>query len=246
MRLKLIRAKEHLDDLKRELLAFDERKPYEGVAEISEDETEWWLRAVVREQPNPYWSTVIGDAVHNMRSALDYLACELVIKNGGTVTDWTQFPIYDRKHKFVKGSPRRVAGMSSKAATLIETLQPYYRPVPSEHPLAVLAYLSNGDKHRALQIAHWTTDNLRQQVEAFGGTPVRSELVEAHRGPIEDGAMIARFKFIPPPSESNKVQVNAQLTTYVLIENRWRARRLEGILNFIQSDVVKRLEPFFR
>jgi hypothetical protein len=245
MRFKLTRAKEHLDHLKRELLAFEERKPYEGVPEVSDDGLEWWIRAVVREQPNPYWSTIIGDAVHNMRSALDYLACELVIKNGGTVTDTTQFPIYDRKDRFVKGSGRRIAGMSSRAAALIETLQPYYGPTPSEHPLAVLAYLSNGDKHRALQVAHWTTDNLRGEVEAVVGQ-VKSELVEIHRGPIEDGALIARFRLIPagssPPSQ---VKVNAQLTTYVLIENRWRARRLEGILNFIQGDVVKRLEPFF-
>lgn len=246
VRLKLTRAKEHLDHLKRELLAFDERQPYEGVPEISGDETEYWIRASVREQPNPYWSTIIGDAVQNMRSALNYLACELVLKNNGTVTDLTQFPIYDRQHKFIKGSPRRTNGMSSRAVTLIETLQPYYRPTPSEHPLAILAYLSNGDKHRALQVAHWTTDNIRQNVVIVGNETLRTELVELHRGPIKDGAIIARFRFVPPPGPNRKVHVNAELTTYVLIENRWRARRLDGILNFIQGDVVKRFEPFFR
>lgn len=245
MRLKLTRAKEHVDDLTRELLAFEERNPYEGVAEVSDDGLEWWMRAVVREEPNPYWSTVIGDAVHNMRSALDYLTCELVIKNGGTVTTSTQFPIYDRKDKFAKGTGRRLAGMDSRAVTLIETLQPYYKPVPSEHPLSVLAYLSNGDKHRALQLGAWMTDNIRLNVEAVGA-PAYTEVVEAHRGPIADGAVIARFRVaragMPPPSA---VKVNVELTTYLLIEGRWRARRLEGILNFIQGDVVKRLESFF-
>ena len=246
MRLKLVRAKEHFDHLKRELLAFDERKPYEGVPEVSDDGMEWWIRAVVREQVDPYWSTMIGDVVHNMRSALDYLACELVIKNGGTVTDTTQFPIYEREDRFVRGSPRRIGGMSTRAATLIETLQPYYKPTPSEHPLATLAHLSNGDKHRSLQVARWTTDNLRQEVEAIGA-PIDNELVEFHGGPIEDGTVVARFRFAPIGANApQQVKVHAQLTSYVLIENRWRPRRLGGILNFIEGDVVKRFEPFFR
>jgi hypothetical protein len=175
-----------------------------------------------------------------MRSALDYLTCELVLKNGGTVTNSTQFPICEQKSRYERGAGSKTAGMDPRAADLIETLQPYYAPTPSEHPLAVLAYLSNGDKHRTLQLAFWATDNVRQEIEAAGG-PAHIELVEAHRGPIANGEVIARFRLVPPVPQG--VTVNAELTTYLLIEGRWRARRLEGILNFIQGDVVKRLEP---
>jgi hypothetical protein len=171
MRLKLVRPEAHLDDLKRKLLAFDERKPYEGVPEISDDETEWWIRATVREQPNPYWSTIIGDAVHNMRSALDYLACELVIRNGGTVTDRTQFPIYDRQDKFVKGSPSRIKGMSKRAATLIETLQPYYRPQPIEHPLPSLLTSRTGT---STVPSRWPTGRPTTSARTFSSSGARS------------------------------------------------------------------------
>ena len=196
---------------------------------------EWWIRAVVREQVDPYWSTMIGDVVHNMRSALVYLACELVIKNGGTVTDTTQFPIYEREDRFVRGSPRRIGGMSTRAATLIETLQPYYKPTPSEHPLATLAHLSNGDKHRSLQVARWTTDNLRQEVEAIGAAVELDKLVvDGSKSKTGDH----RAVFAPIGANApQQVKVHAQLTSYVLIENRWRPRRLGGgILNFIEGD----------
>ena len=40
------------------------------------------------------WALMIGDCVHNLRSALDYLAHELVRANGGTPDDHTQFPVH--------------------------------------------------------------------------------------------------------------------------------------------------------
>jgi hypothetical protein len=241
VQLKLTRAREHFDHLRQELLAYDERNPYEGIAEVSDDGLEWLLRAAVHEEPNPYWSTIIGDVVHNMRSALDYLTCELVLTNGGTVTNSTLFPIYEQKSRYERGAGSKTAGMDPRAAELIETLQPYYAPTPSEHPLAVLAYLSNGDKHRTLQLARWATDRLRQEIEAAGG-PAHIELVEAHQGPIANGDVIVRFRLVPPVPRGLKV--NAELTTYLLIEGRWRARRLKGLLNFIEDEVVRRLSPY--
>jgi hypothetical protein len=189
----------------------------------------------------PVLVDLVGDAVHNMRSALDYLACGLVTTNGGRVTSQTQFPIYGSKKAFDKGAPRRVAGMATCPASMIETLQPYYSPTPDEHPLAILAFLSNQDKHRALHVAHWVTERIRQQVSVVGARP-DVELVHAHSGPVKDGVEIARFRLASP--SARQAVVNAQIETYMRIEGRWRPRRLKGLLNYAEGDVVTRLVPF--
>src|SRR5258708_31287825 len=37
-------------------------------------------------------STILGDALHNLRAALDHAYCILVEANGGTVNKYTRFP----------------------------------------------------------------------------------------------------------------------------------------------------------
>lgn len=39
------------------------------------------------------WSAIAGDAIHNARSALDHLAWQLVLANGGTPGRPTSFPL---------------------------------------------------------------------------------------------------------------------------------------------------------
>ena len=39
------------------------------------------------------WALVLGDCAHNLRSALDYLAHELVRANGGNPDEDTEFPV---------------------------------------------------------------------------------------------------------------------------------------------------------
>jgi len=50
----------------------------------------------IREDPPAEWSAIIGDAVHNARSALDHLAFALVEANGGSADENTTFPITDK------------------------------------------------------------------------------------------------------------------------------------------------------
>ncbi len=55
----------------------------------------------------PYFSVVVGDVIHNLRSALDHLAWQLVILDGGQPNDSTQFPIYESATN-AGGNPRNV------------------------------------------------------------------------------------------------------------------------------------------
>ena len=95
-RLKVIRAKKHIDEFDIAAKAFLDRKPYQIAVEenVGEDRVDWPRTLVfhVREEIPEDFSTIIGDAVHNLRSALDLMLCALVRANGRS-DKGVQFPV---------------------------------------------------------------------------------------------------------------------------------------------------------
>ncbi len=106
---------------------------------------------------------LIGDALQNFRSALDYLVYQLAIlyTNGNVQTpDAVQFPIADSKPQFMSAAftkgRARLGEIHPDHAALIERLQPYHgRYIVRINgavcdPLMFLRDASNADKHRLL------------------------------------------------------------------------------------------------
>jgi hypothetical protein len=91
----------------------------------------------------------LSDAVHNLRSALDYLVHELVRKDSPGVTpEQTQFVIADKKADFDSQTARRLRGLSPVHLRDIERLQPYM----GTEWTRTLRDISNPDKHRQLRV----------------------------------------------------------------------------------------------
>src|SRR5215212_3239531 len=86
VRLKVIRAAEHLQTLDEENRAYFEGKPYEVVHERDEERSRHVYRFHVRQPPPLRLSILVGDCFHNIRSSLDHLAWQLVLADGGTPT----------------------------------------------------------------------------------------------------------------------------------------------------------------
>jgi hypothetical protein len=72
--MKLVRAHEHLEVLSDELAAFRAGELYRVVHEEEAEGSEHVFRAQVIKEPPPHLSAIIGDALQNMRSALEHLA----------------------------------------------------------------------------------------------------------------------------------------------------------------------------
>jgi hypothetical protein len=94
---------------------------------------------------------IIGDVVHNLRSALDHLAYHLVMvgtDNGEVRTEpWEkiQFPITHSADSYKsKRTAGKVQGMERKAIEAIDALKPYKG---GYEPLWLLHKLDNTDKH---------------------------------------------------------------------------------------------------
>ena len=94
---------------------------------------------------------IVGDALHNMRSALDHLVYQLILTAGKNPTRKAAFPIADGAAEY--GSPffrRKIDSMRKDAIDAIDALKPYKG---GNDTLWRLNQLNNIDKHRLLVTA---------------------------------------------------------------------------------------------
>jgi hypothetical protein len=151
-KLKIIRAYDHLKALNAEIDAALAGQPNAVIGQIEPETGDKVYRAQITWQPPREWGLLLGDCVHNLRSALDHMVWDLVLLNGGTPDSNTEFPIYWDGTKYgLKGqAERKLKGVSAQATDLIEQSQPYHAPVPCSHPLWVLHELDVIDKHHSI------------------------------------------------------------------------------------------------
>lgn len=90
-----------------------------------------------------------GDVLHNLRTALDHLAWQLVLANRNVPTRHTGFPIAESPSKLVSIFRKKVAGMRPEAKKAIKDLRPYNG---GNDPLWRIHYLDIVDKHKELLI----------------------------------------------------------------------------------------------
>lgn len=159
-RAKVERARELFDALQRdEVHPWVEAQPYYVRWRFDAHAKRWSYDLINQGQaPPPRWGVIIGEIIHDLRSALDHLVWQLVISTGSTPTRESQFPIYsDRPRNRQGGMNRRarwakmLTGVDHADATAIKALQPYRRTHRLLYcPLAELSALSNKDKHNVL------------------------------------------------------------------------------------------------
>jgi hypothetical protein len=145
-RLKLERGREHVQSLLAEARTFLEGNPYRIEVVERDDQRVFVLRASA--DPPPRLAVLAGDAAHNLRSALDLAVCELVARNGGSVTEDTAFPIVKERSGLRPGLAR-LRGAPTSAVDVVRELDPCRDGNPSLWRLHRLDIL---DKHRLLMV----------------------------------------------------------------------------------------------
>lgn len=169
-RLKLCRAIEHLDALELEIKRFNESKPYKVMVERNFNIGQNMLVYYPLGTIPAYWSTVIGDILFNLRSALDHAVYELTVWHKGAPLPNTEFPIFEDKTVFSEvknnGQPTnrsglyKMRGLSKKTQAVIEARQPCNIGESGLIPyLSVLHELNIVDKHREVHLCR----------QSFGG-----------------------------------------------------------------------------
>lgn len=167
--LKINRAKEHLDRLKAEFAEFQAKNPYGVTIEEQFQPRRRIIRFKEREQVPQHWSAIIGDILHNLRSALDNLAVGLVIANGCTSKtgiNETSFPIAASNSDFEKMiSGKQFRRASEKAKKVTRRLKPYQGGNDS---LYIVRQLNNRDKHVAILPAVAAVGKMNSFLDGLG------------------------------------------------------------------------------
>jgi hypothetical protein len=213
-RAKVERAQEHLIALDAATGEFFEVDPYEIVGEFEAEASEYLFRVKVLREPPLRLGVMLGDFIHNLRSALDHLVWQLVLLDGNSPDRSTCFPVASSREQFDRMAEKALPGLIPEHVARIEALQPYHaRDRQEVHLLKLLPRLSNTDKH---QIVHATlgwfrSDFVTQPLftpNADAGVIQRRELAQGER--MEDGVVIARVK-LAPAGPNPQVQMDAQV-----------------------------------
>lgn len=178
------RADEHIRDLSIMVREFERGRPYEVRQENTEVPGEASYSFHLLKPMPGEMLTVVGDALHNLRSCLDSVAYELARRHvGNNMTERqqaaSQFPIYETGEEFdaffedhrtrreLYGSQEREALRCVQPFSLREEAArvgvkwnspPEYDYITNE--LHRLRVLSNLDKHRRLPLLAWYVDFL--------------------------------------------------------------------------------------
>lgn len=143
-KLKLSRAKKHLDELAERIEVFVNSKPFNMYIRTFPDRNPSFLFGMIGPIP-PDVSLVYGDAVHCLRAALDLLACDVVRANHNSA-DQVKFPFARdaggletqiKRSNFDKASP--------PAIDLLRQTAPYWK---GNDALRALHQLDLQDKHQ--------------------------------------------------------------------------------------------------
>jgi hypothetical protein len=153
-REKVRRGVEHLSSFKGAHAAFLETQPYRVAVAFEHECGCHVARIQIVEQPPLRLSTIIGDVVHNFRSALDFIAWQLALRHSRNLANKHRssisFPLTTRPGCFE--THKAVQFFSPTAQAVLKGLQPRSDLGPDDKRffLRPLSVLSNADKHRAL------------------------------------------------------------------------------------------------
>lgn len=260
---KLDRAKTHRDALHDEVgVAFETESNRIVLSVEYDDESGYHIfRAdTVPEDLLRRWGVIVGDAIHNLRGALDHLVWQLSLhkregrkpRNPGTV----KFPIckvpdpeLGRPEDFRGGKKEALWDVLPRHRAIIEDSQPYKRwHGLTVHPLVRLNAFSNTDKHQVVNPVLGLTETFVVYDAVFNevGGEIVVTTFQTESGPIERDAEVTRV-LVRPPSLQRNVKVAGDLTPLVCFPDLpGQAIDLTDALDQIAvsvTNIVRKFEP---
>lgn len=256
--LKMHRAKAHIDDLADSVETWLGSDAYTISEEVEPQTGDHVLRAHITKPLDPGWPLTVGDAVHNLRSALDHIAYQIALDGyqaqhpNGTIPLGHQrrimFPIVAASNdpklsvdefyrQVIKGQLRYVP---PDPAAVIETLQPYKRSPddPARDLLWVVNELDVIDKHRKLTSA--AVANPLRSMQVTGGDV---HIKKLHMGgePVENDREVMRWNI--EAMTATPVQINRQFSRHIALTEGPQLAHLVGLLRACYADINESVVP---
>jgi hypothetical protein len=241
--LKLARARRHRADLAAEVASFLARRPFGSRHESEPGDGAAMVHhvfAVVNEQPPVEWAPIIGDAVHNLRSALDHVLWACADPNERHPR--AQYPLCSTEADYDEKAARWLRGVSARRCDLIRGTQPYRWAEPNRawHGGAVLQRLDNDDKHRTLHTLAAFAEN---RWTGVSNAELRTTMLLPPYASLDDGVEVWRFE-ATPNDPSQRVVVTPVIEMEVGIKCTFGdlLSTIDHLARFVEWDVVRPLE----
>jgi hypothetical protein len=253
--LKVNRAHQHFASLKAAQDSWNERRPYRAIIEqVDPNGAKHFVRLMLDEPIHPEWGVVLGEAVHDLRSALDQCIYWLSVQRSGRdAPRFVQFPVFTHRRirnghpgfatisrKCPRGVPqsglRMIQEVGPGVRTFIESLQPYpQRKRRTNHSLRVLQDFWNQDKHRLIQAWGFAMLGFEPRPSKLVIPGVRYEVTPDNRRILHDRAIAAVVRCIPPHTQ---VQMSPFIDGRIALKNPYRHSGIDRNLFSIWDDTA--------
>lgn len=207
---KFARAMQHLNDLHSQIQLWSARARVDKDCVISEDRTrlDVFLRLEHR-PPVSQWSLILGDYLHNLRSALDAVVWELANLDGRcpSVPHRVQFPVAMKENDWKRIADRDLSTVPPTALERIRLTQPFNVDDPTTAPIYLLHRLDIQDKHRSLlhfkfKLQQIKLDGMKIQL-ANDGIPLAPPALDIAGEVLDDGERVLSMQFNQEITEAN-------------------------------------------
>jgi hypothetical protein len=211
-RAKLDRARLHLNDLEDRIDAYLQTQPIHIREEHDRDGATrhiQWIATTSTAAPAEL-GLIVGDWAQNVRAALDYTVYELVRRETGDDDPrWTQFPTVVDEARYAGQEQTRLRGAPAWSLPVFRGLQPFNDGADAAyHPLAVLADVSNRDKHRLLHTA--AMEIAGSQARVSGTSMVAIRRLAQSPGIVEDERLLLDA-VIDTDGDNFQIELNLRL-----------------------------------
>jgi hypothetical protein len=243
----MARAAHHLDDFNREVQAFLDETEFSLTSDTDTTRGDRLYFAGAFPEPPLSLGLIVGDYLHNLRSTLDHVICELsLITDPSSSCEKTAFPVCSTDHGWLTALGKELKLVSPGAQYQIHLIQPLnWQDRAAEghrlHPMWELNELWNWDKHRSLHLVHWASSRYTfLEIEGDDGVGVTQYLDD---GPIDAGVLIARV----PAEKATRVRVRLKPRVHFALDGPARGKdvgiALGGYYSTVES-ILNRLQPF--
>jgi hypothetical protein len=236
---RISRAREHIYNLQVETQMFLHENPYGFIREPDPEPGFQRIRATVNVPPPRRLSTILGDAIHSLRSSLDHLAWQLALMTTPKPFKKTAFPLNINQPTKPIQTLNVIRDLPVGAKNVVESVQPYHGGQWSY--LGVLHRLWNDDKHRALVLlAGWVPQADAVAPEILKG---RVSAIEPFPGTFEHEKVVVRFK--PDPYAEVVVPLGVAFDETSSGAGYEPCSLLWCIYDIIHDEVMPRFSGFF-
>ncbi|HET6683285.1 MAG TPA: hypothetical protein VFG75_06280 [Gaiella sp.] len=236
---KIGRALYQIKDLDERFRAFAEDRAYnvgsDYTALPSSDLGHYVFRIEKPRVPNREWGVLVGEVVHNLRSALD----QAVYAASVSPSRDNEFPVCRDPDDWDRRSSKLLKGVPPSAVKIIRSAQPFRQRDVERHEFLLLHGMWNHDKHRLLHTTALVVGEPRPQVVPLADV---GEIVQVEwlSEPLEERREVARVT-IRPSGANPKMTLEGRLPVGVAF-----AEGVEGAPALKGLHVLAVLENAFR